>query len=343
MASLAKKALEEYATRFAQKVCDDFFTIFKNTATGADILKITPIEQVNYFILLNLFENWKFEISKLKSPYFNYEKPEVVKALNHFANVLSNNILISRENLEPLIKNSVIQTIEFAFNPIDVLEKIISLYGDNLTIEQLQSWKKYFKINQNIINEFIDKFKKENKDNFDRNTISRIINELKKHFSTTSFKTVFDEILTSLSKVSAITEKQLEEQFELANETPSSLSEEDKETHLKVKTNAKNTSFQSDNTVIDYAISGLKKGISNKILDIKSALTVNQKFMFINHLFKGEASEFEKAVSHINALDNYDDAITFLLENYAVKYGWDTDNEQVEELFELIGRRFLKN
>jgi len=42
-------------------------------------------------------------------------------------------------------------------------------------------------------------------------------------------------------------------------------------------------------------------------------------------------------------LDNYDDAITFLLENYAVKYGWDTDNEQVEELFELIGRRFLKN
>ncbi|MFQ3576575.1 MAG: hypothetical protein SNJ77_09080 [Cytophagales bacterium] len=341
MSNISSTAVEEYAAKFAQKVCDDFFTMFKNTATGPDILKLSPVPQVNYFILFNLFEQWKSEISKLKSPYFNFDKPEVAEAFNQFANLLSNNILISRDHLEPLVKTAVIQSIDFVFKPIDFLGFLVSTSKEKLSIEVLQNWKKYFKVHLNIIESFIEKSIIESKSHFDDETAHRVLNSIKLQLNPDALKHVSDEMLSNLSKISAIAEHNLKSQH-LAHkpEDKQKLATEDKSINQMF---AKEQISVSDMEVKDYGMPQPKKEIQNKVLDIKSALTVNQKFMFINHLFKGEATEFDKAVTKINALNNYDDAITFLLENYAVKYGWDTDNEQVEELFELVGRKFLNN
>lgn len=341
MSSISATAVEEYASKFAQKVCDDFFTMFKNTATGPDILKLSPVAQVNYFILFTLFEQWKAEVSKLKSPYFNFDKPEITNALSNFANLLSNNILISREHLEPLVKKSVSLTIEFAFSPLDTLEKLIVNSSDEFDISNLENWRKYFKIHPKLIDSYFEKSRIESKANFDREVAIRILKSLKPAENQESIQPVADEILGNLSKVSAIAAHILKpNSFSHKPEDKQKLATEDKTINQMF---AKEQISVSDMEVRDYAAPQPKREIANKLLDIKSALTVNQKFMFINHLFKGEVTEFEKAISQINNLNNYDEAITFLLENYAVKYDWDTDNEQVEELFELVGRKFLSN
>jgi hypothetical protein len=67
---LNTQAIENYSTRLTKKLSDEFFA--KNlTIFGHQILNYTPIEQVNLFIISNLFEKWKEETSKLKSPFFD--------------------------------------------------------------------------------------------------------------------------------------------------------------------------------------------------------------------------------------------------------------------------------
>ena len=48
---------------------------------------------MNLFVVRELFKAWKEETKKLKSPYFNYESPEVKEALETLMDKLSNNIL----------------------------------------------------------------------------------------------------------------------------------------------------------------------------------------------------------------------------------------------------------
>ena len=85
----------------------------------------------------------------------------------------------------------------------------------------------------------------------------------------------------------------------------------------------------------------LDKANQNKLTDLKSAITINQKFMFVNELFKGESKVFQEALEKVDSCITYNEAINLLLESYANRYDWDTDKEEVAEFFELISRKFV--
>ena len=89
-------AIEEYGTKFTESICDQFFS-GKIHIKADEIIHLTPVQQVNYFVLKELFQRWKSEIHRLKSPYFDYDNAEVQASLKVFMNVLSQNILIKRE------------------------------------------------------------------------------------------------------------------------------------------------------------------------------------------------------------------------------------------------------
>jgi hypothetical protein len=85
----------------------------------------------------------------------------------------------------------------------------------------------------------------------------------------------------------------------------------------------------------------LEHANQNKGIDLKSMITINQKFMFVNELFKGESKVFQETLEKVGTCNSYNEAINMLLDNYANRYDWDTDKEEVAEFFELISRLFV--
>ncbi|MDL5049215.1 hypothetical protein QQ054_24685 [Oscillatoria amoena NRMC-F 0135] len=107
---ISLEAIALYSDAYAEKILKKFFAD-KNRITGQEILVFSDVQQVNLFIIRDLFKAWKEETKKLKSPFFDYEKPEVKAALETFMNVLSKNIAIDRTHFAPLVKKAVSQTL----------------------------------------------------------------------------------------------------------------------------------------------------------------------------------------------------------------------------------------
>ena len=113
---LNEQGIETYVSSLTNKLMRDFFST-ANFVRGNDILKFTPYQQINFFILKNLFSDWKAEMTRLKSPYFDYDHEDVQLALNELMNKLSHHIKISQEDFEGLLYNSIYDTIELVCNP----------------------------------------------------------------------------------------------------------------------------------------------------------------------------------------------------------------------------------
>lgn len=77
-----------------------------------------------------------------------------------------------------------------------------------------------------------------------------------------------------------------------------------------------------------------------RINDLRSAIGINQKFLFMNDLFEGENTSFNDAITRLNSCNNGDEAHQILNE-YAQKYHWNHDGERVHQFTELIVRRYL--
>jgi hypothetical protein len=76
------------------------------------------------------------------------------------------------------------------------------------------------------------------------------------------------------------------------------------------------------------------------IPDLKKAIGLNQKFLFINTLFSGDAIAYDEAVSDINRMSAYADAENKCSE-LRLKYKWSDEEPATEQFKDLVERRFL--
>ncbi len=72
----------------------------------------------------------------------------------------------------------------------------------------------------------------------------------------------------------------------------------------------------------------------------KINVSLNEKFRFINDLFKSNAVEYGIAIEQINAIGNWHDTQVYLngLKNI---YSWPEDHDMVKRIYELGRKRFL--
>lgn len=75
------------------------------------------------------------------------------------------------------------------------------------------------------------------------------------------------------------------------------------------------------------------------ISDLRSAIGINEKFLFINELFKGNMQQYNKTLDELNDFKSLQGAQTYLLE-LKVEYQWDEDSQAFIKLREFVERRF---
>ena len=76
------------------------------------------------------------------------------------------------------------------------------------------------------------------------------------------------------------------------------------------------------------------------VKDIKRALNINEKYVFINELFRGDDAMFERSLKTINSFTIYPEAQYWIQRELKVKLGWNESSTTVQHFDSLVKRRF---
>lgn len=76
------------------------------------------------------------------------------------------------------------------------------------------------------------------------------------------------------------------------------------------------------------------------VRDLRKAIGINDKFVFINDLFRGDENMYERSIKTINGFRIFAEAEYWIERELKVKLGWDADKEATRHFYQLIKRRF---
>ena len=76
------------------------------------------------------------------------------------------------------------------------------------------------------------------------------------------------------------------------------------------------------------------------ITNLKSAIGINEKFLFINELFGGSTDDYNNSINHLNQCKDHAEANVYINDNLKNKYNWDEENNAVSVFLDLVGRRY---
>lgn len=84
----------------------------------------------------------------------------------------------------------------------------------------------------------------------------------------------------------------------------------------------------------------LNETSGNNITDLKAAINLNDKLLYIKDLFNGYNLAYAEAIDIANKMANFDAADNFFQKNYAVKNNWADKQATVDKFYLLLNRRF---
>ena len=76
------------------------------------------------------------------------------------------------------------------------------------------------------------------------------------------------------------------------------------------------------------------------VKDLRKAIGINDRFLFINDLFRGDENMYERCIKTINSFNIYAEAEYWISRELKVKLGWRDDSETVQHFDQLVKRRF---
>jgi len=76
------------------------------------------------------------------------------------------------------------------------------------------------------------------------------------------------------------------------------------------------------------------------ITDLKQAINLNEKLLYIKDLFNGYNLAYAEAIELVNKMPDFKTADNFLRNNYAVKNNWAAKQSTVDKFYDLLNQRF---
>jgi hypothetical protein len=77
------------------------------------------------------------------------------------------------------------------------------------------------------------------------------------------------------------------------------------------------------------------------VTDLKTAITLNEKLLYVKDLFNGYSLAYSEAIEILNRFKTFEEAGEYLKGNYAAKNNWDSKPETTEKFYSLLRRRYL--
>ncbi len=76
------------------------------------------------------------------------------------------------------------------------------------------------------------------------------------------------------------------------------------------------------------------------VSDLKLAITLNDKLLYVKDLFNGYNLAYSEAIEILNRFNTFEEAMRFLKTNYIAKNNWDSKQATTEKFYALLKRRY---
>jgi hypothetical protein len=318
------RAIERYSEEFSEKLIGNWFAS-RDSITGKEILQFSEIKQINLFVIYELFRTWKQESLKNRSPYFDYDAPEVREAAEALMNALSNHIRVDRTNFTPLMYKATYNTLLLIVDPYDFFADLIEKHTE-LVPSEFADHLKYVRINKAPLQRLLEKFQERQVNSISGNEAFALLDSILEEVNFTPED--IDEYLAAFSRVVPVSI----DSFYEKREEPKPRIEPEQSNHYQwqpVKSTVNDTLSREPRPVVADQFM--------KITSIKESLTINQKFMFTKVLFHGDFELFSRAIEDLDRQDHLQGALRYLERNYQE---WDRECEEFHEFMELLEKRF---
>lgn len=81
---------------------------------------------------------------------------------------------------------------------------------------------------------------------------------------------------------------------------------------------------------------------STPIDNLAAVIGINDRYLFISELFRGDESMYERSILTLNKFQNFDQAHAWSERELRLKLGWDMENPITQQFEQLVKRRFMK-
>lgn len=104
-------------------------------------------------------------------------------------------------------------------------------------------------------------------------------------------------------------------------------------------------SFRDNEEVLNDKLKIEQKEIATSISempikDLRKAIGINDRFLFLNELFRGDETMYERSIKTINSFNILGEAEFWVSRELKTKLGWEDESETVKLFDQLIKRRF---
>jgi hypothetical protein len=102
-----------------------------------------------------------------------------------------------------------------------------------------------------------------------------------------------------------------------------------------------NNGTSSLNEKLKSDIVELKSALNDTpVRDLRKAIGINDRYVFINQLFRGDEVMYERSLKTINGFRILPEAEYWMERELKVKLGWDENREATRHFYQLVKRRF---
>ena len=145
-----------------------------------------------------------------------------------------------------------------------------------------------------------------------------------------------EPVIATIAKAKPKNESQLDFRFDPMNEIPTfSQHKIGKEVNEAVEQQQSlNDRLKENRTEVMHAIK------DTPIKDLRKGIGINDRFVFINELFRGDEAMYERSIKTINSFNIYQEAEYWMNRELMIKLGWDDSREIVGHFYNLVKRRF---
>ena len=377
-------SLTEYCKAYARRLSGDFFANHA-VISGAELLKLSPVGQVNLFVISGLYDKWKADAEKFRSPFFDFENPDVKEALQGFMNTVSQHISVRREHLEPMLVEATRRTLTLLFDPHHYFDEVLRNQPDFMvTADAARQFTRYTQINKFVPQALEERMK--GKEfiyvNHALNLLAEILTQRSRELERPDAyialfsekapldpaallrKVAYDPHLPATPASRSFFEQELDTPPPAAPPQPS-LPAVNGHAHVAENGHAAEPEAPAVATapaprpepqpellapapVADPPAPAQpetpptigEQFYRAPIESLSKSISLNQKFMFINQLFNGNAGSYNQAIEELDRATTYDQARDLISYRYAAQYMWDMSSDEVAALIEILRRRF---
>ncbi len=127
-------------------------------------------------------------------------------------------------------------------------------------------------------------------------------------------------------------------QYDPVRDTPTLIHQPEEKAELNELMAAKQESLNEKLKTADIELGTVLQ--SSPVRDLKKAIGINDRYVFVNELFRGDEVMYERSIKTINTFTILPEAEYWIKRELKLKLAWNENSETVKHFDQLVRRRF---